>query len=134
MPRIVAFQRGENDGCRIERPTSTGQRRYHSAQIRQCHPAQRIVAVSENAHSDAGRGRKVFEARSCGSCHHLDGGGQRVGPDLRGAARRLGRKALLTEIILPDKLVTKRYYLTEYILRKARWSRAARSTLLVTPW
>ena len=67
---------------------------------------------------DAGRGRKVFEARSCGSCHHLDGGGQRVGPDLRGAARRLGRKALLTEIILPDKLVTKRYYLTEYILKE----------------
>ena len=41
-----------------------------------------------------------------------------MGPDLRGAARRLGRKALLTEIILPDKLVTKRYYLTEYILKK----------------
>jgi putative heme-binding domain-containing protein len=67
---------------------------------------------------DAGRGKKVFEARSCGSCHHLDGGGQRVGPDLLGAARRLGRKALLTEIILPDKLVAKRYYLTEYILKE----------------
>ena len=67
---------------------------------------------------NAERGRKIFEARSCGSCHHLDGGGQRVGPDLRGAARRLGREALLTEIILPDKLVAKRYYLTEYILKK----------------
>ena len=66
---------------------------------------------------DPERGKAVFTARSCGSCHHLDGGGQRVGPDLKGAARRLGKKSTLTEIILPDKLVAKRYYLTEHILK-----------------
>ena len=66
---------------------------------------------------DPERGKAVFTARSCGSCHHLDGDGQRVGPDLKGAARRLGKKSTLTEIILPDKLVAKRYYLTEHILK-----------------
>ena len=77
---------------------------------------EKLLAIAPWDSGDAERGKKIFDSRSCGGCHHLDGGGQRVGPDLRGAARRLGRKALLTEIILPDRLVAKRYYLTEYIL------------------
>ncbi|MEC8896298.1 MAG: c-type cytochrome, partial [Planctomycetota bacterium] len=78
---------------------------------------EKLLATAPWDSGDPGRGQAVFEARSCGSCHHLDGGGQRVGPDLKGAARRLGRRALLTEIILPDRLVAKRYYLTEHILK-----------------
>ena len=78
---------------------------------------EKLLATAPWDSGDPQRGKAVFEARSCGSCHHLDGGGQRVGPDLKGAARRLGRRALLTEIILPDRLVAKRYYLTEHILK-----------------
>ena len=78
---------------------------------------EKLLASAPWDSGDPRRGKAVFEARSCGSCHHLDGGGQRVGPDLKGAARRLGRRALLTEIILPDRLVAKRYYLTEHILK-----------------
>ena len=78
---------------------------------------EKLLAAAPWSSGDPVRGKAVFEERSCGSCHHLDGGGQRVGPDLKGAARRLGRRALLTEIILPDRLVAKRYYLTEHILK-----------------
>jgi putative heme-binding domain-containing protein len=78
---------------------------------------EKLLASAPWDSGDPQRGKLVFEARSCGSCHHLDGGGQRVGPDLKGAARRLGRRALLTEIILPDRLVAKRYYLTEHVLK-----------------
>ncbi len=66
---------------------------------------------------DPARGKLVFEARSCGSCHHLGGTGQRVGPDLAGAGRRLGLKELLTEIVDPSRIVPERYGFTEYVLK-----------------
>ncbi|HZN60230.1 MAG TPA: c-type cytochrome, partial [Planctomycetota bacterium] len=66
---------------------------------------------------DAARGSKVFEARGCGSCHHLAGVGQRVGPDLAGVGRRLGRKELLIEIIDPSRNVPERYCASEFVMR-----------------
>ncbi|MCZ6794143.1 MAG: hypothetical protein O7J95_11085, partial [Planctomycetota bacterium] len=78
---------------------------------------ERLLREAPLDEGDASRGRDVFQRLSCGSCHHLGGKGQRVGPDLGGVGKRLGVRELLTEIVLPSRVVAKRYYFTEYELR-----------------
>jgi putative heme-binding domain-containing protein len=77
---------------------------------------ERLLAAAPWERGDPQRGKRVFDARACSSCHHLGGAGQRVGPDLGGAARRLGLRELLVEIVLPSRIVAERFYLTEYVL------------------
>jgi len=66
---------------------------------------------------DATRGRAVFEIRSCGSCHPI-GKGARLGPELAGVSQRYqgSLPALLAEIVVPDRIVPKRYQASEFIL------------------
>jgi putative heme-binding domain-containing protein len=52
---------------------------------------------------DASRGRAVFAARSCESCH---GSSSRLGPDLRGAAGRFSREDLFRAIVEPSRDVS----------------------------
>ncbi|HVR74983.1 MAG TPA: c-type cytochrome, partial [Planctomycetota bacterium] len=88
--------------------------------------------------ADADRGKAVFAARGCVACHHVGGVGQRVGPDLAGVARRLGRRELLVEIVDPSRNVPERFQVTVYELRTgeriegAEIYRARSSLLLVT--
>ncbi|NQV25651.1 MAG: HEAT repeat domain-containing protein [Rhodopirellula sp.] len=55
------------------------------------------------------RGQQFFNSRSCRQCH---GGGQAVGPDLAGAAKRFSRDDLFTAIINPNRDVSSRYQTT----------------------
>ena len=68
---------------------------------------------------DAERGRAIFAARSCGSCHRHGGRGQRVGPDLAGVGKRYAkdRRALLVELVTPSRNVPARYRVREYVLK-----------------
>ena len=58
---------------------------------------------------DPDRGRQVFEKQSCHRCHL---GTSRLGPDLAGAAARLGREALLIAIVDPNRDVAPTYHTT----------------------
>ena len=78
---------------------------------------ERLLATAPWGQGDAGRGRIVFESRSCGSCHHLGSVGRSVGPGLAGVGRRLDLHALLVEIATPSKVVAERYLITEYLMK-----------------
>lgn len=55
------------------------------------------------------RGREVFTAAQCASCHRLGGEGGSIGPDLSGVAGRFNRHDLLENILLPSKVISDRY-------------------------
>jgi putative membrane-bound dehydrogenase-like protein len=57
----------------------------------------------------APQGRQVFVKARCASCHS---GGQALGPDLHGVAKRFSRDDLLTAILQPSKDVSPRYQTT----------------------
>lgn len=61
---------------------------------------------------DAGRGRLVFERRSCHRCHT---GAGKLGPDLAGAAGRFSRADLFTSILDPSKDVAPLYQTTTIV-------------------
>jgi putative heme-binding domain-containing protein len=56
---------------------------------------------------DRARGKAVF-AKSCANCHHLEGVGHAVGPDLAALANK-SPQYLLTEILDPNRNVDSRY-------------------------
>ncbi len=64
--------------------------------------AEKILAIQ----GDAGRGREVFantRQNQCSNCHRLQGGGQSVGPDLDGIAKKRSRQQLLQSILDPSR-------------------------------
>lgn len=48
-------------------------------------------------------GKRLFTTRGCVVCHNPHGEGPSPGPDLAGSFNRLGRPALLVEIVRPDE-------------------------------
>ncbi|MBI4601310.1 MAG: PQQ-binding-like beta-propeller repeat protein [Planctomycetes bacterium] len=60
---------------------------------------------------DAARGRKVFEAARCASCHGGEGfeGGRIFGPELAGVTRRLARAEISDALVYPSKVVADRF-------------------------
>ncbi len=69
---------------------------------------KRLAAVDWAA-GDAERGRKMFTAAGCASCHS---GGQAMGPDLAGVTGRFSRQDLFTAIVQPSRDVSPRYRTT----------------------
>jgi putative heme-binding domain-containing protein len=67
------------------------------------------LALVDWSSGDQGRGRKLFEKRSCAQCH---GGRQGLGPDLAGASNRFSRHDLFVAIALPNRDVSTRYQTT----------------------
>jgi putative heme-binding domain-containing protein len=57
------------------------------------------------------RGRTLYRDRGCQTCH---GGSMRLGPDLKGVARRLSRDDLLTSILNPSRDVSPAYRVTNF--------------------
>ncbi len=68
----------------------------------------RLDAVAWDT-ADAGRGRTVFERRSCHRCHHASG---HLGPELKGAVSRMSREDLFTAIVDPNLEVAPVYHTT----------------------
>lgn len=58
---------------------------------------------------DAERGKKVFEAARCASCHAGGNSGQIFGPDLNGVVQRLNRQEIADALVYPSKQVADRY-------------------------
>jgi putative heme-binding domain-containing protein len=55
------------------------------------------------------RGRAMFAAASCFSCHHFAQEGGAVGPDLTGLAGRFSPRDVLESILEPDKVISDQY-------------------------
>src|SRR5207244_13637470 len=60
------------------------------------------------------RGRDLFKAASCSSCHKVGREGGSLGPDLTEVARRLAKQpsprvALLREVLEPSKVIDDKY-------------------------
>jgi len=66
---------------------------------------------------DFARGRKLFGAATCASCHRFNGEGGAVGPDLTGSAGRFSVKDLLESIIEPNKVISDQYETTLITLK-----------------
>jgi len=55
------------------------------------------------------RGRKLFGAVGCASCHRFDNDGASVGPDLTSVAGRFSVRDLLESIVEPSKAISDQY-------------------------
>ena len=83
-------------------------------------PDQRIERLGDDVDADliltikgdASRGRELFvkgAVANCKSCHPLEAGVPRVGPDLAEAGKRLNRRQLLESILFPSHKVDEKY-------------------------
>src|SRR5262249_7008799 len=63
---------------------------------------KRLAGVDWSA-GDVERGRQTYVRTSCANCHS---GGQALGPDLRGVARRFSRDDLFTAILQPSRAIS----------------------------
>jgi len=55
------------------------------------------------------RGRNLFGAVGCASCHRFDNDGASVGPDLTSVAGRFSARDLLESIVEPNKVISDQY-------------------------
>ncbi len=69
--------------------------------------------------ADVERGKKVF-AKSCASCHKLEGVGVQVGAELLSALRNKSREQLLIDILDPSREVDPRYLSYEITTRRGQ--------------
>jgi putative heme-binding domain-containing protein len=58
---------------------------------------------------DFDRGRSLFAAAQCFSCHRYAGEGGAFGPDLSGVAGRFGPRDLLESLVEPNKTISDQY-------------------------
>ena len=67
-------------------------------------------------HGDAERGKKVFQAATCATCHVVGGRGINYGPDLSSIGSKLGKRALYEAILDPNNGISLSYQLHELTL------------------
>lgn len=58
---------------------------------------------------DPMRGRDVYRAASCASCHRFGEQGESVGPDLTSIARRFTKREVLESILYPSHVISDQY-------------------------
>jgi len=58
---------------------------------------------------DFDRGKTMFAAAKCGSCHRFDGAGGATGPDLSNVAGRFSHRDLIEAIVVPSKVISDQY-------------------------
>ena len=58
---------------------------------------------------DFDRGRVLFAAAKCFSCHRYNDEGGGLGPDLSGVAGRFSVRDLLESIVVPSKTISDQY-------------------------
>ncbi|HMJ63721.1 MAG TPA: c-type cytochrome, partial [Candidatus Binatia bacterium] len=92
--------------------------------IRSMKPAQKFVKewtmehlLPSLDHVKEGRsfetGRTAFRQTGCNQCHRFAGEGGSVGPDLTGVQQRLSARDLLESILLPSKIITEGFAMTD---------------------
>ncbi|MDX1640008.1 MAG: c-type cytochrome, partial [Balneolaceae bacterium] len=65
---------------------------------------------------DFERGRSLFHAIGCASCHRMGGYGGNIGPDLNNVDRRFGVEGVVEKIIYPNRLISDQYGSSEVTL------------------
>ena len=68
-----------------------------------------IVEAGLKQKRDFDKGRSLFAATNCFSCHRYDNEGAAVGPDLTAVSGRFSPRDLLESIILPSKVISDQY-------------------------
>jgi putative heme-binding domain-containing protein len=63
------------------------------------------------------KGKSMFAATTCKSCHTMRGDGGIIGPDLTQLGTRFSTKDMLESIIEPDKVVSDQYAATQFGLK-----------------
>jgi putative heme-binding domain-containing protein len=58
---------------------------------------------------DFEHGRAMFAAANCFACHHFEGEGGAVGPDLTGLAGRFNPRDILESVLEPNKVISDQY-------------------------
>jgi len=66
---------------------------------------------------DFERGRSLYHATGCASCHRFGGYGGNIGPDLNTVARRFSMGEMLESIIHPSQIISDQYSSSEVELR-----------------
>lgn len=71
-----------------------------------------LQATEELSARDFVRGKALYQATHCQSCHRMQGEGGTVGPDLSQVGRRFSKKDLLEAIIHPNAVISEQYHAT----------------------
>jgi putative heme-binding domain-containing protein len=74
--------------------------------------ATALAAIGENGAMqgrDFNSGRNLLHATACASCHHFDGLGGSIGPDLTTVRNKFSARDLLEAIIEPSKVISDQY-------------------------
>ena len=84
-------------------------------------PLHALLVSDASRGGDATRGKTIYEAQKCASCHGGLGGAQdRIfGPDLAGVTRRLSRVEVADSLVYPSKLVADRFRAKAILLKEA---------------
>ncbi|MFT4541800.1 MAG: putative heme-binding domain-containing protein [Planctomycetota bacterium] len=73
------------------------------------HKAAVALVGAELSGRDYDRGRNLFHAASCSTCHRLNGEGGAIGPDLTTVANKFSLADMLESIIEPSKVISDQY-------------------------
>lgn len=74
--------------------------------------ASALAAIEENGAMqgrDFNSGRNLLHATACASCHHFDGTGGSIGPDITTVRNKFSTRDLLEAIIEPSKVISDQY-------------------------
>lgn len=75
------------------------------------------VVQSDSGQRNFERGKELYTATLCSSCHSIGGNGGSIGPDLTQLGTRFSDKDILEAIIDPSKEISDQYAATNFILK-----------------
>lgn len=76
-----------------------------------------VIENNKSAPRDLARGRELYNAILCASCHRVGGEGGEVGPDLTQLGTRFSTRDILESIIEPSKVVSDQFAATYLYLK-----------------
>ena len=70
---------------------------------------QILTSIASDGPGNLEEGHAVFVKAQCANCHHFDGTGQAVGPELTSLAQRFSLREVIESTIEPSKVIPVRY-------------------------
>jgi putative heme-binding domain-containing protein len=68
-----------------------------------------LIEQGLGEHRDLERGRQLYAAVACASCHRFDQDGGAAGPDLTGVAGRFNLRDFVEAVVEPSKVISDQY-------------------------